>query len=155
MYEFCIRDETMANPRSLVGPHLDELRAFAVVARALSFSRAAELLTLDREAVQHRITRLEQLLEAKLFVAHADKLQLTERGEDLVAALAAFETVSPINGDAADGFEIAATELSDDEWAEAKRLALDLIGADRLDTPQAHLAYVRERIRVALVRDVV
>jgi hypothetical protein len=33
------------------------------------------------------------------------------------------------------------------DWDKIKREALRLIGADRLDEPAAHLAYVRSRLR--------
>ena len=41
------------------------------------------------------------------------------------------------------------TILSEEEWLEAKRLALRISRGDELDTPERHLAYVRERIRLA------
>lgn len=42
------------------------------------------------------------------------------------------------------------TILSEEKWLEAKRLALRLSRGDELDTPEHHLAYVKERIRLAL-----
>ena len=46
------------------------------------------------------------------------------------------------------------TILSDEEWVEAKRLAISLVqGA--LDRPEAHLSYVRQRIDAALDCNVV
>jgi len=39
---------------------------------------------------------------------------------------------------------------TEEDWTEIKRQALELIGADRLNPPGKHLAYVREKIEQAL-----
>lgn len=65
-------------------PPLQALRAFEAAARHLSYSRAAEELSLTHGAISHHIARLEQDLGVKLFVRDGQRMILTEAGQVLV-----------------------------------------------------------------------
>src|SRR5438874_1520122 len=58
----------------------ESLRAFATVARLLSFRRAGEELLITQSAVSHHIRELEQNLGVKLFVRKARGVELTSEG---------------------------------------------------------------------------
>ena len=60
---------------------LTSVRTFAVVARLLSISRAAEELNVTPSAVSHQIKVLEAYLSASLFKREKNKLKLTPAGE--------------------------------------------------------------------------
>src|SRR2546425_9244453 len=73
-----------------------QLEVFLAIARAQSFSRAAERIHLSQPTLSEHTRQLEQELGAPLFVRHSRSVTLTEAGrgfEDypppLVAALAA------------------------------------------------------------------
>ena len=61
-------------------PPLNALRAFEVVARHLSFSRAAEELHVTKAAVSQQVRALEQDVGARLVERNGRGLQLTESG---------------------------------------------------------------------------
>src|SRR5689334_6587002 len=61
-------------------PPLLSLRAFAAVARLLSFRRAGEELLITQSAVSHHIRELEQNLGVKLFIRKARGVDLTPEG---------------------------------------------------------------------------
>jgi LysR family glycine cleavage system transcriptional activator len=61
-------------------PPLQSLRAFATVARLLSFRRAGEELLITQSAVSHHIRALEQDLGVALFVRKARGVELTQEG---------------------------------------------------------------------------
>jgi LysR family nitrogen assimilation transcriptional regulator len=63
----------------------DQLHAFAEVARAGSFTRAATALHLSQPALSRRITSLEEALEAVLLVRGRAGASLTEAGRKLFA----------------------------------------------------------------------
>ncbi|MEJ2632285.1 MAG: transcriptional regulator GcvA [Acidihalobacter sp.] len=66
-------------------PPLQTLRAFEAAARHLSYSRAAEELSLTHGAISHHIARLERDLRgAKLFVRDGHRMILTDAGQILV-----------------------------------------------------------------------
>jgi large subunit ribosomal protein L7/L12 len=44
--------------------------------------------------------------------------------------------------------ELRSDEFTEDEWIEIKRQALEQISASLLDSPEHHLAYIRERVAV-------
>ncbi|TDF84457.1 DNA-binding transcriptional regulator DsdC [Pseudomonas sp. H9] len=67
----------------LSGAQLSNLHTFAVAARHLSFRLAAEELCLTASAVSHRIARLEQVLEQRLFERLTRRIRLTADGERL------------------------------------------------------------------------
>ena len=62
------------------------LRAFESAARLLSFTRAAEELSVTQAAVSHQIKVLEEFFGFPLFVRLTRKLMLTHEGQSLYAA---------------------------------------------------------------------
>lgn len=62
-------------------PNLNGLRAFESAARHLSFTRAAEDLTVTQTAISHQIRRLEEQLGVELFVRGRGGLRLSAAGE--------------------------------------------------------------------------
>jgi LysR family transcriptional regulator, carnitine catabolism transcriptional activator len=66
---------------------LRQLRAFIVVARFGSFTRAAELLNLSQPALTVQIRQLEQALGLKLFDRNTRTVELTRMGRDLLPVL--------------------------------------------------------------------
>jgi len=67
-----------------MGLSSDQLEAFREVARAHSFSRAAERLRLTQPALSQRIQKLEQSLGRSLLLRQPGGIQLTEYGERLL-----------------------------------------------------------------------
>lgn len=67
----------------LTGAQFANLHTFAVAARHLSFTLAAVELCLTPSAVSHRIARLEQALEVRLFERLTRRIRLTPEGERL------------------------------------------------------------------------
>lgn len=69
-------------------PPLQALRAFEAAARHLSFSRAADELSLTHGAISHHIARIESDLGgSRLFVRVGQRMLLTETGQVLLADL--------------------------------------------------------------------
>ena len=71
----------------LTGAQFANLHTFAVAARHLSFTLAAQELCLTPSAVSHRIARLEQALELRLFERLTRRIRLTAEGERIFAIL--------------------------------------------------------------------
>ena len=69
-------------------PPVNALRAFEVVARHLSFARAADELHVTKAAVAQQVRALEQDVGARLVERHGRGLQLTESGAAGAGALA-------------------------------------------------------------------
>lgn len=65
-------------------PPLNQLRAFEVAARHLSFSRAAVELCVTPAAVSHHIRALEDYLDCRLFDRLTRRLALTAQGKALL-----------------------------------------------------------------------
>ncbi len=65
-------------------PPLQTLRAFIAVARALSFSRAADQLGLTQTAVSHQIAQLEEWIGGRLFTRGPRQVELTGLGKKLL-----------------------------------------------------------------------
>jgi LysR family transcriptional regulator, glycine cleavage system transcriptional activator len=74
----CVHDEGHPMARRL--PPFAALRAFEAAARLLSFTRAAEELTITQAAISHQIRGLEDWLGIALFHRHGRALTLTEAG---------------------------------------------------------------------------
>lgn len=76
-------------------PQLNALRTFAVAARSLNFSHAADELNVTPSAVSHQIKDLETRLGVELFVRLHRGLALTAAGESLLpgvqSGLASFQ----------------------------------------------------------------
>lgn len=68
-------------------PSLDALRIFAVAARHMSFTNAANELHLTQSAVSHRIRALEEELGLALFERLTRRLELTPQGRVLARKL--------------------------------------------------------------------
>ncbi len=58
----------------------DDLRVFVVVARTLSFRKAATALRTSTSTVSRRVERLEEILNSRLFDRLPDGLGLTAEG---------------------------------------------------------------------------
>jgi DNA-binding transcriptional LysR family regulator len=67
--------------------NLDDLAAFAVVARARSFTRAAADLRLSTSALSHKIRALEGRLGIRLLQRNSRSVSVTEAGERLLQSL--------------------------------------------------------------------
>lgn len=63
---------------------LDELTTFIEVYKAGSFTKASEVLGLSQSALSQKISRLEENLQAALFIRHPRNLSLTASGEKLL-----------------------------------------------------------------------
>lgn len=61
-----------------------QLEAFFTIAKVLHFTRAAEQLHVTQSALSQRIAKLEDDLEATLFIRDRSALRLTESGEHLL-----------------------------------------------------------------------
>jgi LysR family transcriptional regulator, glycine cleavage system transcriptional activator len=68
-------------------PSLNGLRAFEAAARHLSFTRAADELSVTQTAISHQIRRLEEQLGKRLFVRSSRTLRLTRDAEDYLPAI--------------------------------------------------------------------
>jgi LysR family transcriptional regulator, glycine cleavage system transcriptional activator len=76
-------------------PPLNPLHVFEVAARAGSFTRAAEILTVSPSAVSRQIAALESFLDVRLFHRAREGNVLTEVGEKYYRAIApAFEAIT-------------------------------------------------------------
>ncbi len=64
----------------------DAIRVFYHVARAGSFTQAAEELNITQSSISRRIADLEYRIQKKLFIRHSKGLTLTEEGEILYEA---------------------------------------------------------------------
>jgi LysR family glycine cleavage system transcriptional activator len=64
-------------------PSLDTLRVFAVAARHLSFTKAADELHLTQSAISHRVRALEEEMGVALFNRLTRQLTLTSAGQAL------------------------------------------------------------------------
>jgi LysR family glycine cleavage system transcriptional activator len=69
-------------------PPLNALRVFECAARHLSFTQAAEELSITQSAVSHQVRSLEEWLGFPLFERHGQRLSLTPGGKIYAAAMA-------------------------------------------------------------------
>src|SRR4051812_6190915 len=67
--------------------NLRQIRAFVVVARFSSFTRAADLLHLTQPALTVQIRQLEQALGIKLFDRNTRAVELTRIGRELLPVM--------------------------------------------------------------------
>ena len=80
-------------PRRL--PPLNSLKSFEAAGRLLSFTRAANELSVTQAAVSHQIKVIEDFLGLSLFIRYPRKLALTEQGRLLLPdVIEAFDKVS-------------------------------------------------------------
>jgi len=76
-------------------PPLNGLRAFEAAARHMSFTDAAEELSVTQAAISHQVRGLEQRLGLKLFVRRNRSLLLSEAGQAYLAPVrAAFDQLN-------------------------------------------------------------
>ena len=87
MNRFSLSSLTEEEPGLLSGQYWAELRIFAEVARAKSFNRAAERLGLSQPTISRKVRRLQDVIGAQLFLSTRQGVKLTQRGEELAAAL--------------------------------------------------------------------
>ena len=87
-------------PRRL--PPLTSLRAFEAAGRHLSFTRAAEELTVTQAAISHQVKALEEHLDVALFLRLPRQLELTKAGKILL----------PVVRDAFDRIGASVTKLN-------------------------------------------
>jgi len=66
-------------------PQLSALRAFEAAARHVSFTRAAEELSVTQGAVSHQVKALELELGIKFFNREQQRLSITEAGREYLA----------------------------------------------------------------------
>ncbi len=71
-------------------PPIAQLRALDAAARHLSFTKAAEELSISQSAVSHQIKHLEALWGLKLFIRLTRKLELTPEGRALAPVAQGF-----------------------------------------------------------------
>ena len=67
--------------------HLNALRAFEAAGRHLSFTRAAEELSVTHAAISHHVKALEEVLGTALFERRNRRVVLTEAGQVLLPVL--------------------------------------------------------------------
>ena len=87
-------------------PPLTSLRAFEAAGRHLSFTKAAEELTVTQAAISHQVKALEEHLDVALFLRLPRQLELTKAGKILLPVVRdAFnrisESVAKLNKDVA------------------------------------------------------
>jgi LysR family glycine cleavage system transcriptional activator len=68
-------------------PPLPALRAFEAAARHLSFTHAAEELSVTQSAISRQVRALEDYLQRKLFLRLTRKVELTEEGQAYFQAI--------------------------------------------------------------------
>ena len=87
MNEISLSSLEVSDRGLLSGQYWGELRIFAEVARAKSFNRAAERLGVSQPTIGRKVRRLQDVIGAQLFVTTKHGVRLTERGEELAAAV--------------------------------------------------------------------
>jgi DNA-binding transcriptional LysR family regulator len=75
------------DPHLLSGNYWGELRIFLAVAKAKSFSRAAEELCLSRPTLSNKMKRLQDMMGAQLFVVTPSGIHFTQKGKELTDRL--------------------------------------------------------------------
>lgn len=70
------------------------LKAFALTARHLNFSKAATDLKIAQSAVSRQVKLLEESIGEQLIVRSSKKVLLTEKGKELLAAIQKFEDLT-------------------------------------------------------------
>jgi len=87
------------------GPFWGELRVFLAVAKARSFSRAAEALNMSQPTVSRQVRRLQDVMGAQLVIPTQAGIKLTRQGEELAKSLVVldhtlFEISNEVTADA-------------------------------------------------------
>ncbi|MDE2183967.1 MAG: LysR family transcriptional regulator [Alphaproteobacteria bacterium] len=79
------------DPRILSGPFWGELRVFLAVAKAKSFNRAAEELSMSQPTVSRQVRRLQDVIGSQLVIPTQSGIKLTPRGQELAESLLALD----------------------------------------------------------------
>ena len=75
------------DPHLQSGPFWGELRVFLAVAKAKSFSRAADELGMSQPTVSRQVRRLQDVIGSQLVVSSQNHIQLTNKGRELAETL--------------------------------------------------------------------
>lgn len=89
------QDNVYSKNQRLNSQQLSKLHTFEVAARHGSFSLAAQELSMTPSAISHRINKLEQEMDVKLFERAHRKILLTTEGKRIYAALS--RTLNDLN----------------------------------------------------------
>ena len=98
------------------------LRAFVAVAEELSFTRAADRLSIAQQAISREIRRLEDLLGTRLFVRTTRRVTLTADGERLLRRARDLIAIHD--------------ELVDAVGSSSRPIVIDLLSEGRLTGPR-------------------
>lgn len=79
------------NPKVLSAPVWGELRVFLAVAKAKSFSGAAEELGMSTPTVSRQVRRLQDILGSQLFITTQNSIRLTPKGQELAHVLSTLD----------------------------------------------------------------
>ena len=123
-------------PRRL--PPLTSLRAFEAAGRHLSFTKAAEELTVTQAAISHQVKALEEHLDAALFLRLPRQLELTKAGKILL----------PVVSNSFDRIGVAVAKLNKDVASSVLTVRL---AVRRLCTPAATRSSAVRNPRVAFL----
>jgi len=82
-----INRSRLDNPRLLSAPFWGELRVFLAVAKAKSFSAAADVLRMSTPTVSRQVRRLQDIIGSQLFITTQNSIRLTPKGEELAGVL--------------------------------------------------------------------
>lgn len=95
VYNMYSQDNVYSKNQRLNSQQLSKLHTFEVAARHGSFSLAAQELSMTPSAISHRINKLEQEMDVKLFERAHRKILLTAEGKRIYAALS--RTLNDLN----------------------------------------------------------
>ncbi len=106
-------------------PPLAGLRVFECAARHMSFTRAAEELSVTQAAISHQVKSLEEWFGYPLFVRGGRSISLTDQGERLLPGLTLgfdtlAESVAKVAGGSAQPLRIATLDSFIAEWLIAR-----------------------------------
>jgi DNA-binding transcriptional LysR family regulator len=85
--QISINRSRLDTPHVLSAPFWGELRVFLAVAKAKSFSGAAEQLNMSTPTVSRQVRRLQDVIGSQLFVTTQNSIQLTPKGVELAKLL--------------------------------------------------------------------
>lgn len=86
-----INRSRLDNPKILSAPIWGELRVFLAVAKAKSFSGAADHLNMSTPTVSRQVRRLQDIIGSQLFVSSQNSIKLTPKGEELARDLSTLD----------------------------------------------------------------
>lgn len=89
--QISINRSRLDSPHVLSAPFWGELRVFLAVAKAKSFSGAAEHLNMSTPTVSRQVRRLQDVIGSQLFVTTQNSIQLTPKGVELAKLLSVLD----------------------------------------------------------------